>query len=61
MKKIIALLFLVSIIFQTTLYSQMSNNVIVFRPDHCSVTKIHVSADGMSLIEKGQEAVTVVK
>ena len=40
---------------------EKSNNVIVFRPDHCSVTKIHVSADGMSLIEKGQEAVTVVK
>ncbi|MAZ01959.1 MAG: phosphoglycerate mutase [Sneathiella sp.] len=38
-----------------------SKNVIVFKPDHCSVTKIQVSTDGMSLIEKGREAVTVVK
>ncbi|WP_293950753.1 histidine phosphatase family protein [Sneathiella sp.] len=38
-----------------------SDNVIVFRPDHCSVTKIRLSGDGMELIEKGREAVTVVK
>ncbi|MEX1037216.1 MAG: histidine phosphatase family protein [Sneathiella sp.] len=40
---------------------EKSDNVIGFRPDHCSVTKIHVSDAGMSIIEKGREAVTVVK
>ncbi|MZR31252.1 histidine phosphatase family protein [Sneathiella litorea] len=38
-----------------------NDNVVVFRPDHCSITKIQVSGDSMSIIEKGQEAVTVVK
>lgn len=37
------------------------DDVIVFRPDHCSITKISISGGTMSLIEKGQEAVTVIK
>jgi broad specificity phosphatase PhoE len=37
------------------------DDVVVFRPNHCSITKIQVSGDAMSIIEKGQEAVTVVK
>ena len=38
-----------------------SDDVVVFRPNHCSITKIQLSGDTMSLIEKGQVADTVVK
>ncbi|MCF8466131.1 MAG: phosphoglycerate mutase family protein [Sneathiella sp.] len=38
-----------------------SDKVVVFHPDNCSVTKIRLSEGRMSLIEKGTEAVTVVK
>ncbi|MCR9215150.1 MAG: phosphoglycerate mutase family protein [Proteobacteria bacterium] len=41
--------------------AEKSDQVLVFRPDHCSVTKIKVSSGELSLIEKGSEAVTVVK
>ena len=37
------------------------DDVVVFRPNHCSITKIELSGEGMRIIEKGQEAVTVVK
>lgn len=38
-----------------------SDDVVVFRPNHCSITRIRLSGGAMSIIEKGQEAVTVVK
>ncbi len=41
--------------------AEKCDQVLVFRPDHCSITKIRVSAGELSLIEKGTEAVTVVK
>lgn len=41
--------------------AEKSDQVLVFRPDHCSISKIRVSGGELSLIEKGSEAVTVVK
>lgn len=41
--------------------AEESDQVLVFRPDHCSVSKIGISGGELSLIEKGSEAVTVVK
>lgn len=38
-----------------------SDDVVVFRPDYCSVTKLQISGGRMSVVEIGQEAVTVVK
>ena len=38
-----------------------SDRVFAFHPDNCSVTKIRLSGGRISLIEKGSEAVTVVK
>ena len=40
---------------------EQSDKVLVFRPDNCSVTKIQLVDGRMSVIEKGREAVTVVK
>ncbi|WP_373085117.1 histidine phosphatase family protein [Sneathiella sp.] len=40
---------------------EKSDKLVVFRPDHCSVTKIRLQNGELSMIEKGAEAVTVVK
>lgn len=37
------------------------DNVIVFRPSYCSITGIRLSGDTMEVIDKGREAVTVVR
>ena len=42
-------------------FSENDDNVLVFRPDTCSVTKIELDLGRLHLIEKGQEAITVVK
>ena len=38
-----------------------SDKVVVFKPDHCSVTKIRLTNDHITLLERGTEAVTVVR
>ncbi|MEH6547705.1 MAG: histidine phosphatase family protein [Sneathiella sp.] len=42
-------------------FAEGNDNVLVFRPDTCSVTTIGLDLDRLHLIEKGQEALTVVK
>ncbi len=37
------------------------DNVMIFRPDNCSVTRISVHDGRLSLIERGHEAITVVR
>lgn len=37
------------------------DRVLIFRPNYCSVTRIRVTDGELGLIEKGSEAVTVVK
>lgn len=38
-----------------------SDDVVVFKPGHCSVTKILLENGQLSLIEKGEEAATVIR
>ncbi|USG60374.1 phosphoglycerate mutase family protein [Sneathiella marina] len=42
-------------------FTESNDNVLVFRPDTCSVTTIGLNVDRLHLIEKGQEALTVIK
>jgi broad specificity phosphatase PhoE len=42
-------------------FSENDDNVLVFRPDTCSVTKIGLDLGRLHLIEKGREAITAVK
>lgn len=42
-------------------FTEDNEDVLVFRPDTCSVTTIGLDRDRLHLIEKGQEALTVVK
>ena len=37
------------------------DNVVLFRPDFCSITKIRLSGGEMEIIEKGREAITIVR
>ncbi len=38
-----------------------SEKIVSFRPDNCAITKVGLTGDGLKLLEKGREAVTVVR
>jgi broad specificity phosphatase PhoE len=38
-----------------------SEKIVSFRPDNCAITKVGLTEDGLKLLEKGREAVTVVR
>ena len=38
-----------------------TDDIVVFRPDNCSVTKISLEDDQLKLIERGGEAITIVQ
>lgn len=42
-------------------FTEDNENVLVFRPDTCSVTTIGLDLGRLHLVEKGQEALTVIK
>lgn len=38
-----------------------SEKIVSFRPDNCAITKVSLTEDALKLLEKGREAVTVVR